>query len=378
MSEPSKLETTTESSGAVPDVEQTETGGPASNGVSEPVAVDESKQDEGNDGGLASPSFAPVDIENGVAKEGDQPTIQSAPEEEQDLSAKKGVTPAPEWTGAPEQHETTQPKQSKKKKPQAEVNPDFQELQQTGGWGRVSKLDFIVAVILVLAAVGIAIVVAVVVHKNKSSTKIIPKTAAPISLPSTAAPSAAPKVSADVQLAEVLRIIANNTFTNSSLQSLPNNVAFYKGLANDTTQAHEVRAMSWLLYDDTLKHLQGVEFRYSLAALYYGWGGDNWNNSTNWLKGVVSCDWFGVQCDIVTGDIIELDFTSNNLVGTIPNELALLTNLVSLSLSHNHLDGTLPGDVVGSLPVLSILNLANNDFTGSVPSNLNRNKVLRK
>jgi hypothetical protein len=384
MSEPSVLETTeaySEATAAKREHTESSVNDPTMN---ETPNNESTIQDDDRDVDGVSFPDAPSDIENPVDNTADKRDVMAkAPEDvepehkdSQQLATK--VPPAPDAIGGPEQHteETLQPKKTKKTR--GEANPDFEDLQQTGGWGKLSKWDCIVGGVVALLAIIAAIVAAVVVHNNKKNTRSTPKTPAPISLPATPAPSLAPQVSPAVLISEVLRIVGNNTYTNASLQSLPNNVSFYKGKANDTTQAHEVRAMSWLLYDDPRKQLDGVEFRYSLAALYYAWVGSNWTNGTNWLTGLVACDWFGVECDIATGDITELYLAYNHLVGTIPDELSLLTNLVSLDLANNQLSGTLPGDVVGSLPVLSILNIANNSFTGTFPSNLGRNGVLRE
>ena len=59
----------------------------------------------------------------------------------------------------------------------------------------------------------------------------------------------------------------------------------------------------------------------------------------------------------------------NNLVGTIPSELAQLTSLEELDLGTNILTGPIPSDL-GLLPNLSILILYENTLTGPIPPEL--------
>jgi hypothetical protein len=62
-----------------------------------------------------------------------------------------------------------------------------------------------------------------------------------------------------------------------------------------------------------------------------------------------------------------MNLKQNSLVGTIPSELALLSNIQLLSLNENEFVGTITGDVLGFLPILNILCLINNQLTGTVP-----------
>jgi hypothetical protein len=207
-----------------------------------------------------------------------------------------------------------------------------------------------------------------------SPTLLTRKPSAPISIVSTAA----------LELAAVRSIIDSNPYTRGTLAALPNNASYYKDQYNNVSQTYPVRSMSWLLYQDRpllLKNLtraQQVPFRYALVALFYALGGSNWIDSGGWLtNGGDICQWDGVICASIN-QVVALELSSNHLVGTLPNELALLTSLNALGLDHNRLMGTIPGDALGSLPALEILYLQNNLFVGPVPNNLNRNGKLRK
>jgi hypothetical protein len=105
----------------------------------------------------------------------------------------------------------------------------------------------------------------------------------------------------------------------------------------------------------------------ALKALYIGTWGPGWNQADDWLLTAFPCSWYGVTCQFssVTG----LELTSNNLSGSIPAELANLSNLVHLAISYNNLSGTIPS-WLGNLQFLETLDLRYNQFSGSIPPQL--------
>ncbi|CAI9274070.1 unnamed protein product [Lactuca saligna] len=79
----------------------------------------------------------------------------------------------------------------------------------------------------------------------------------------------------------------------------------------------------------------------------------------------------GVQVDYTTIMlyVINMDLSSNNLVGEIPENLLLLSGLLGLNLSNNHLTGRIPDrSSISSLTFLSHLNLSNNNLSGRIPT----------
>ena len=93
-----------------------------------------------------------------------------------------------------------------------------------------------------------------------------------------------------------------------------------------------------------------------LVALYNATGGSDWWDSTNWLSDDPVGEWFGVTTDR-SGFVTGLSLYENQLVGTVPTELANLANLWSLQLFGNQLTGCLPKGQQGQLGDVKVGNL---------------------
>ena len=191
------------------------------------------------------------------------------------------------------------------------------------------------------------------------------------------------------------------------------------------------KAFSWMLRDPNfgLYLPNRIRQRFALATLYYATNGDDWTvqqqpndnpqarqaagDTTNgklsghggllpWLSYAGhECDWYfskelllespraslsGVQelCqEEIVGDTPFRSYRSlwlegTQLQGTLPPELALLTGLENVQLSHNDLFGTLPAawfwddkaTTITWQTSLKELHLKNNSFTGQIPSEI--------
>jgi len=110
----------------------------------------------------------------------------------------------------------------------------------------------------------------------------------------------------------------------------------------------------------------------ALQALYESTSGSTWKTSKNWNfdtspEALELVDWYGVQFRGFALKGLFLPF--NRLNGTIPEELAQLKKLQSLSLEGNFLEGQIP-DELGKLSRLNDLDLSDNLLSGSIPKEL--------
>jgi Leucine-rich repeat (LRR) protein len=109
--------------------------------------------------------------------------------------------------------------------------------------------------------------------------------------------------------------------------------------------------------------------RIGLATLFFSTFGESWQESDGWLSESHECDWYGIECSPAdeTGRVVGISLSENGLNGTLPLDLALLSNsLVALDLSNNLLTGYLPPEI-GLLTSLSNLSLADNQLSGFIP-----------
>nr|GEV78067.1 LRR receptor-like serine/threonine-protein kinase GSO2 [Tanacetum cinerariifolium] len=67
--------------------------------------------------------------------------------------------------------------------------------------------------------------------------------------------------------------------------------------------------------------------------------------------------------------VVNIDLSSNKLVGEIPHELTTLNVLMGLNLSHNHLSGVIPKDIRNMKSLFS-LDFSTNELTGIIPPNI--------
>ena len=103
----------------------------------------------------------------------------------------------------------------------------------------------------------------------------------------------------------------------------------------------------------------------ALVALYRSTDGPNWRRKWNLEEPINT--WYGVT--VSRNRVIEIQLSSNNLVGTIPSELGNLMLLTSLNLAYNELSGPIPSEF-GDLNELTELILTSNNLNGSIPNEL--------
>ena len=85
-----------------------------------------------------------------------------------------------------------------------------------------------------------------------------------------------------------------------------------------------------------------------MVALYNATDGENWNRSDNWLSDAPLGEWDGVTTND-DGRVMGLSLSFNDSSGEIPLELGSLAYLEVLDLADNQLSGCVPSNLPGRL-----------------------------
>jgi hypothetical protein len=123
-------------------------------------------------------------------------------------------------------------------------------------------------------------------------------------------------------------------------------------LASTNDSSPQAKALAWLENDpqyNDYRYVYRLNQRYALAVLYHSTNGDSWENQTGWLSNDNECTWYqydgeGPEDDNPCMEASRLSFFDlflNDLDGTFPAELELLTDLEYMSF----LDFTLSGAI---------------------------------
>ena len=120
----------------------------------------------------------------------------------------------------------------------------------------------------------------------------------------------------------------------------------------------EADALFWLAYDDPAQldpnsKVDKITQRFVLASLYFATIGDGWTNSYNFLSYQDECNWNdgsyssspGAHCRGSDGIVDTLILPKNNLAGSLPRDLGLLTHLAHFDVSENEIRGLLPSTI---------------------------------
>ncbi len=147
------------------------------------------------------------------------------------------------------------------------------------------------------------------------------------------------------------------------------------------------RAYSWLRDNERIMDYSEEQMlqRFAMATLYYATIGEQWLTSTLWMSNESECNWFGKtgskeKCNR-NGELVHLELDINNLNGSLPPELGLLSSaLESITLSggpDSKLSGTIPTEF-GYLSRLKTFNIQNNAISGTIPSEIGNWQALTK
>eukprot|EP00526_Cylindrotheca_closterium_P004911 CAMPEP_0113606844 /NCGR_PEP_ID=MMETSP0017_2-20120614/3071_1 /TAXON_ID=2856 /ORGANISM="Cylindrotheca closterium" /LENGTH=635 /DNA_ID=CAMNT_0000515415 /DNA_START=30 /DNA_END=1937 /DNA_ORIENTATION=- /assembly_acc=CAM_ASM_000147 len=147
----------------------------------------------------------------------------------------------------------------------------------------------------------------------------------------------------------------------------------------------QTSAFNWLADTDTWEpdansfnaEAQWLE-RYAMAAFYYSTGGDGWTDNRNWLSSTSICaGWFGIN-ECKDNQVFDLTMEANNMVGSLPTDIGLLTRLTKLAPFENEgISGSIPTEV-GLLTALTALELDVTSLTGPIPTEIGLLKRLKQ
>uniref|UniRef100_A0A7S4AAL6 L domain-like protein n=1 Tax=Pseudo-nitzschia australis TaxID=44445 RepID=A0A7S4AAL6_9STRA len=161
-------------------------------------------------------------------------------------------------------------------------------------------------------------------------------------------------------------------------------VAYPQGrLALQDPSTPQGKALEWLesSINIGISTEQRLLQRYVLATFYYSTNGDDWVNNSAWLSELDECNWWSTAqtvCDEL-GRYKKLDLQGNNLVGSLPPELVILSNsLETTNVRKNVLSGELPSSIISQLVNLEVLDLSSNVFSGQLSSQLFDAKKLTR
>lgn len=136
------------------------------------------------------------------------------------------------------------------------------------------------------------------------------------------------------------------------------------------TSSPQCRALIWLSADEGLStySIGRKKQRFALATFFYSTNGQKWRANDGWLSSASECEWYTSDttspCDS-NNLYASLQLVNNDVRGSIPSELALLsTSLSAMDLVNDGdrnatLSGTLPSEL-GRLTNLKFLNLRGN------------------
>lgn len=165
------------------------------------------------------------------------------------------------------------------------------------------------------------------------------------------------------------------------LRNLVSSAGAWEHSPIDSVGSSQRAALCWLSDFDSfeLEFVEGIEYevlqRFALAATYYHFVGTTPETRTqklsgsNWLENEHVCEWDFVVCDYPSNKVTELFLDGIDLTRPIPDEVALMSDLVCLKLTRSQLTGQVPS-TLSRLTQLQELDLRYNTLMNTIPSEL--------
>lgn len=143
--------------------------------------------------------------------------------------------------------------------------------------------------------------------------------------------------------------------------------------------------------DDATK--MNFEQRFAAATFLFTLGGNDWLSDENWMTDKNVCEWEGIVCEeniaggglerkrklsnIDAAAVTSIDMSARNLVGVLPPEIAMFSQLKVLVLVSNWIQGPIP-DELFLLTNLETIDLYDNVITGEISSDFPKLQSLRE
>lgn len=166
------------------------------------------------------------------------------------------------------------------------------------------------------------------------------------------------------------------TFLSEEILTAAAQLSGWNAMAD--TASPQLRAVSWMSAFDQIEtggyRNQRFAQRYALIVMYYSFKGEDWIIQEKWLRpDLHECEWSGgISCffDVTKAlKVSGFDATRNNLQGTMPREIGLLTDAGLFRIPKNKVAGSIP-DSIGKMISLSVIDMSDNALTGRIPSAL--------
>jgi hypothetical protein len=151
-------------------------------------------------------------------------------------------------------------------------------------------------------------------------------------------PSVSPPPSTVPEFTPTSAPMADNSVKEETLIKFLSNRSTDAGAALRDSNSPQYAAMKWLqsTANEGIYNEPVILQRYALATLYYSTNGIQWTSFSGWLSNEPECDWQTMSVSSIVcnddGEFVALKLSGNNLAGSIPPEL----NLLSASLSKCH------------------------------------------
>jgi hypothetical protein len=183
--------------------------------------------------------------------------------------------------------------------------------------------------------------------------------------------------------------------SQSLLTTFINRITLSKRTITKNGPTPEDRALNYLIVNDTTFNFSqlltlnsmmtnAVQFRirqrYALLTLWFqqAYTNTRWFILNGWLVNADECNvWEGIVCASIdlggtvgTQNVVrQVDLYRNNILGTIPADIGLLTALTYFDSRFNELTGTLPASI-GQWTALTAFNIQQNALTGTIPASV--------